>query len=64
MAMEAAARDHGIPGRLIPVPREISAGCGLAWCAADADRDMLVTSLDSYALSHEGVHDIELWELV
>ena len=21
----------GIPGRLIPLPREISAGCGLAW---------------------------------
>ena len=22
---------HGIPGRIIPVPREITAGCGLAW---------------------------------
>ena len=21
----------GVPGRLIPLPREISAGCGLAW---------------------------------
>lgn len=23
--------ETGIPGRLIPLPREISAGCGLAW---------------------------------
>ena len=26
-----AAMETGIPGRLIPLPREISAGCGLAW---------------------------------
>lgn len=32
MALEAAARDRGLPGRMIPVPSEISAGCGLAWC--------------------------------
>lgn len=24
-------KEHGISGRLIPVPRELSAGCGLAW---------------------------------
>ncbi len=31
MKMEdVAARGH-IPGRLIPTPREITAGCGLAW---------------------------------
>ncbi|MGM9612435.1 MAG: DUF3343 domain-containing protein [Butyricicoccus sp.] len=29
--MEKAAREHGFSGRLIPVPREITAGCGLAW---------------------------------
>ena len=32
MALEAAARDRGLPGRMIPIPSEISAGCGLAWC--------------------------------
>lgn len=31
MAMEAAGRDYGIPGRLIPIPTQITAGCGLAW---------------------------------
>ena len=31
MTMEKACRQNGIPGRMIPVPREISASCGLAW---------------------------------
>ncbi len=34
-AMEAERRcqELGLPGRIIPVPREITAGCGLAWKA-------------------------------
>ena len=31
MAMEAQCAACGIAGRLIPIPREITAGCGLAW---------------------------------
>lgn len=31
MAMEKKCNANEIPGRLIPVPREISAACGLAW---------------------------------
>lgn len=30
---ERTAKDAGLEGRLIPVPRELSAGCGLAWSA-------------------------------
>ena len=38
MAMEKACAAAGIPGRLIPVPREITAGCGMSWKAEPADR--------------------------
>lgn len=31
MQMEKYCITHKISGRLIPVPREISAGCGIAW---------------------------------
>lgn len=31
MAMEMFCNTHQLAGRLIPVPQEISAGCGLAW---------------------------------
>ena len=31
MAFEEVAQKAGFNGRLIPVPRDITAGCGLAW---------------------------------
>ena len=31
MAWEKHCAEADIPGRLIPLPRELSAGCGLAW---------------------------------
>lgn len=34
MAFESLCKRENVPGRLIPVPKEISSGCGLAWCAA------------------------------
>ena len=30
--MEKRCKEQNIPGRLIPVPPAITAGCGLAWC--------------------------------
>lgn len=33
MAMEYHCKEKGAPGRLIPVPKSITAGCGMAWCA-------------------------------
>ena len=34
LAFAAAAPEAGLPGRLIPVPRSLSAGCGIAWRGA------------------------------
>lgn len=31
MAVEEYCLKNNVPGRLIPLPKEISAGCGLAW---------------------------------
>lgn len=31
IALEAICKKESIPGRLIPVPRQISSGCGLSW---------------------------------
>ena len=31
MEWEKQCQARQVPGRLIPLPREISAGCGLAW---------------------------------
>lgn len=41
IAMEKLCREQGLPGRLIPVPRAISASCGMAWCAPTEAREAL-----------------------
>ena len=41
MAMEQACKETKADGRIIPVPRAISAGCGLAWCAKiESEKDL------------------------
>lgn len=37
METEEIFNKHNINGRLIPVPREISAGCGIAWAMSAED---------------------------
>lgn len=61
MALEAVSREQGLPGRMIPIPSEISAGCGLAWCASVTERVILEEALASGHLSYEAVHEVELY---
>ena len=60
LAVENACKAAGLPGRIIPVPREITAGCGRAWKAAPGDRETLVDALDKAGLTHAGVHIVNL----
>lgn len=60
IAFESAAKDDPelIPGRVIPVPSEISAGCGLSWCAEESDKETLLVSAEEKGLAYEGVHRV------
>lgn len=60
MAFEDACRERGAPGRLIPVPRSITAGCGLAWCADPSERDALVKLLRESGTEEEALHLCEI----
>ena len=57
MAMEKACREQEAPGRLIPVPRVISAGCGLAWCAPLSEREHLGAVMKEYGIEEEALHE-------
>ncbi len=47
MAVEEYCLKNGVSGRLIPLPKEISAGCGLAWkCDIGSKKDMEKVLLD------------------
>ena len=64
MACEELCGRAGLPGRMIPVPGQISAGCGLAWKAAPQDRDALVSAQAEAGVAIEGADVIEMLEFV
>ena len=56
MAMEAACKARGTEGRLIPVPRVISAGCGLAWCARPESEADIRALMDRQQIRFQDIH--------
>ena len=61
MAMEAACGAAGLPGRLIPVPRAISAGCGMCWAAPPQAREALEELVMEKHLAVDGIYAILLY---
>lgn len=57
MAWEKHCENHQIPGRLIPLPRELSAGCGLAWRMLPEDWQLWQSRLDP--ASYDAVAQVE-----
>lgn len=60
MAMESMCAAKALPGRLIPVPREISAGCGMSWRAPKESRHALLTAATQAGIALDGVYEITL----
>lgn len=60
LRMESCAKREHIAGRLIPVPREISAGCGLAWSAPIADGDAVRALLACCGIAAEALTELML----
>ena len=60
MAMEDSCMKEGLPGRLIPVPREITAGCGMAWSAPAAERRRLEQAAAERGLPLSAVYELLL----
>ena len=57
MAMEKACKEHDVPGRLIPVPRVISAGCGLSWCTELEERENIKAMMQSVGIEEVDMHE-------
>lgn len=52
--------DNHLPGRLIPVPREITASCGLAWKAAPEEEELLLQQMQSAVMQWDQVYTIRI----
>ncbi len=60
LQMEKAAKAEGIDGRLIPVPKEITAGCGLAWSAPAETEGALHDLIKRHGITPEGIQKLML----
>ena len=60
MKMERHWEKEGLPGRLIPIPREITAGCGMAWKALPEDKELLQQGLLAGKIRWEGMYTLKL----
>ena len=58
IAMEKLCRAQDLPGRLIPVPRELTADCGMAWRAGVEDRAALETMVEREKLEAAGFYEL------
>ena len=60
MAMEKFCLRQDLPGRLIPVPREITAGCGLSWKTQPEEKERLLAALTEAGMKWAECHIIEV----
>ena len=49
---------------MIPVPSQISAGCGLSWRVLPGEKDALLAALDDAGIPWAAADVVQLWELV
>lgn len=60
IALENVFKEQGVPGRLIPVPRQITAGCGLAWCSPLHAQSFIRNEINRHQLHYEEIVELEL----
>lgn len=58
LAWEDTAKENGISGRLIPIPQEITAGCGLAWKMPISEKETVQELLQT--LVHDTTYEMRL----
>ena len=60
MAFEDFCAGRRAEGRLIPLPREISAGCGLAWSAPPGDVESVRALLEAAGITPQHMKELDI----
>lgn len=55
MATEMACRENDIEGKLVSVPREISAGCGISYESIEDNFEKIKTLLENEDIEYEDI---------
>ena len=61
MKLRMAADEKGLAGRLIPVPGDIKAGCGLGWCAPREAREGILAAMEEKKIRTDGTYEM-IWD--
>ena len=56
--MEKYCQEHQMPGRLIPIPSQITAGCGLAWKTELSEKDTIMNFMEQQKLHWEAMYEL------
>ncbi len=59
MHMQQAASTYRLPGRMVPLPGTIEAGCGLAWCTEFAQKESLMALTEKLGIHTQGFYEQE-----
>ncbi len=60
LAAEKCAKESRFPGRLIPLPGSVRAGCGLAFCCEIEQREDFIALLAASQVPFEQMKEVEL----
>ena len=60
LALEAACLEKGVPGRLIPLPTIISAGCGMCWSAPAEEKEPVLAAMQAAGIDAAGIYTMML----
>ena len=58
MAVEEYCLKNNVSGRLIPLPKEISAGCGLAWKCDIMQKDEILKTLSDLKIEYDKMNEL------
>lgn len=56
--METLCKERNLPGRLIPVPTAITAGCGLSWALYPEEKEPVLAMMEETGLEAEGIYEL------
>ena len=61
MKMEHVCLERQLPGKLIAVPGEITAGCGMAWSVPGNVKDEVKEAAEKAGVTVQGIYDLMLY---
>lgn len=61
MAAERLFQKLQVPGRIIPIPRQLSAGCGLSWRTETGQEERVKKALEGAKIRWQEMQPVSLW---